>query len=420
MPIVYVHGVATRDAEHPFLEIEAYLRRYVAPAICADPNTMPIFHAYWGELGARLAYGGISLPRSLLLGQGTETIAAGDIERALLASSLGAALPAGAGAEVPGGDNLATGLISGRAGMPAMNPLRLKDLTQDQLSNLLVELVASAEPDAQRRIALTLAADAAARDAALTLALASAPDMATECQRVAQALAAASGDGLVAQGGGWLQRMADMLKETLGRAASVPGAAATLVAAELRRPLNDFVSRFLGDAFVYLENRQMPGSEAPGPIQQVFLDRMAKAADAQRQRADEAIVVLSHSMGGQIVYDAVTHFMPRDPRFAGVRIALWCATASQVGYFEELKLFCASDPQYHGEAPAPFPAAHIDSWWNVWDPNDFISYSARGIFDRVDDMAYLSGMSLLGAHSSYLRHPSFFRQLRCRVEEALK
>ncbi|NTU83853.1 MAG: hypothetical protein HGA45_31515, partial [Chloroflexales bacterium] len=65
MPIVFVHGVAARDGQSDtalWAEIAAYLRRYIAPALSADPNGVPIRKIYWGDLGVRLAWGGASLP----------------------------------------------------------------------------------------------------------------------------------------------------------------------------------------------------------------------------------------------------------------------------------------------------------------------------------------------------------------------
>ena len=123
-------------------------------------------------------------------------------------------------------------------------------------------------------------------------------------------------------------------------------------------------------------------------------------------------------MGGQIVYDAITHFLDRDPAYRDVRIDFWCATASQVGSFEEIKLFLASDPAYKTGHPVPFPAAHLGVWWNVWDHNDFLSFTARDIIAQIDDGPYDSGNSLLAAHGGYLERPSFYRALAAKLRSA--
>ncbi len=123
-------------------------------------------------------------------------------------------------------------------------------------------------------------------------------------------------------------------------------------------------------------------------------------------------------MGGQIVYDAVTHFLPNDPERSQIHINFWCATASQVGFFEEAKLFLARSDAYQTGNPVPFPATHLGVWWNVWDHNDFLSFTAKDIMAGVDDEPFDSGMSLLAAHGGYLQRPSFYRKLAEKLRAA--
>ena len=133
-------------------------------------------------------------------------------------------------------------------------------------------------------------------------------------------------------------------------------------------------------------------------------------------------MVLSHSMGGQIVYDIVTHFLPNlksHEKYKDIYIDFWCASASQVGFFEELKLFLASDEKYSAKSGQRVPRPdkqYLGYWWNVWDYNDFISYSAKDIFDEVEDGVYNTGMFLMDAHGGYLVRPSFFRQFAEKLD----
>lgn len=188
------------------------------------------------------------------------------------------------------------------------------------------------------------------------------------------------------------------------------------VAGEFRKGLNEFISIFLSDVFAYLNARFDKDKASPGEIQRRFLDKLEEARKDRARHNDEAIVVLSHSMGGQIVYDAITHFVPRDQRFDKLRIDLWCATASQVGFFEEQKLFIESSGGHKPGNPVPFPSRHLTAWWNVWDYNDFISFIAKDIIAGVDDSAYNTG---IGAHSGYLQRPSFYRKLADKVRAAV-
>jgi hypothetical protein len=221
--------------------------------------------------------------------------------------------------------------------------------------------------------------------------------------------------GLAGQGGGALGRFGDRLKEGLRRGAGLPGFVASRVLAEFREPINRSAAMFVGDVLAYLHDRG--DTAAIGTIARRFLSVLRKART--NSPADEPLIVVSHSMGGQIVYDALTTFIPEMPEFRDLRIDFWCATASQVALFEELKLFLASSDAFHSGTKVPFPnRKHLGGWWNVWDHNDFISYTAQDIFDGVDDESFDTGRSILGAHSGYLTLPSFYRRFANKLSAA--
>lgn len=124
-------------------------------------------------------------------------------------------------------------------------------------------------------------------------------------------------------------------------------------------------------------------------------------------------------MGGQIVYDLMTHFLPRMPEYQDMYVDFWCASASQVGMFEELKLFLESRPIFsaeHGNL-APFPDRRfLGAWWNVWDHADLLSFRAEGIFEGVDDTGFFLGESLQNDHNAYLKNANFYRTLAAKVK----
>jgi hypothetical protein len=184
----------------------------------------------------------------------------------------------------------------------------------------------------------------------------------------------------------------------------------------LRRPLEDFVPVFLGDVMTYISTRGT--AQAPGPIIERVLAGLDTAAFAAESRG-EPLVVLTHSMGGQIVYDLVTHFLPRMPEHRGIRIDYWCAAASQVGLFEELGLFLESEPGRGPEPTAYPPSEHLGGWWNVWDHADLLSFRAEGVVDGVDDSAFFAAGSLATDHYRYLANAGFYRALAGRVENWL-
>ncbi len=191
-------------------------------------------------------------------------------------------------------------------------------------------------------------------------------------------------------------------------------------ATAIRRPVEQFLPTFIGDVLTYVARRGT--AQAPGPIPQRVLEGLEVAAFAAESRG-EPLIVLTHSMGGQILYDAVTHFLPRIPRYQGIRVDFWCAAASQVGYFEELGLFLASDPAYSAatgrQVPKP-PADHLGGWWNVWDHADLLSYRADGIFEGLDDTPFFAAGTLATDHNKYLGNPAFYSAFAERVRASLE
>jgi hypothetical protein len=418
MPILYIHGVATRSREG-FVEIERYLRRLVAPAISPDPDGVLIDDVFWGDVAATFFWDGASRPRSRLLGMGADGPQIPAVENVLTATAFAnvlSRLPA-----TPSPAPATGGLIAGGAAPASTGraPLRLKDLSPDALSDLLVVLVGDTVADPAQRASLNLAADAVAHDPATFAALAGVNNATQEIDLLltrVQARAAADTEIVGMGAPTWLAGVRDRLGEALSRAAELPAYTVSVVAAELRKPLNEFISVFLGDIFTYLRTR---GTAAePGAIPQRLLDKLTQAHQHKQARSGEPLVVLSHSMGGQIVYDAITHFLPGTPALHDIHIDFWCATASQVGFFEETKLLLASTTDYRTGHPVPFPTAHLGVWWNVWDHNDFLSFTADGIIAQVDDSSFDSGMSLLAAHGGYLQRPSFYRALATRLQAA--
>jgi len=423
MPIVFVHGVATRAAglEQSWGQIESYLRHYAAPALAGDPGRVAIMPAYWGDVASCFRFGGSSRPRSPLLGQGSLQDAA--LPAALAAAEYAGLIPASPPAA---GGLAAAGLVAAGPAIPGPrtpgaggNAASVRDMPPDELSDLAAACAYAAAGD-DVPAAWLIAADEAAHDPQVRLRLQQAPDDVTAqalyLEAVQQRVAAAEPGALAGMGAGspwaqWRRRVA----EAMDRGSHAPSFAVSRVLGEARGPVNTAASRFLGDIFVYLNSRVE--GQGMGPIPRVVLQRLQEAGRS-RVTADEPLVVVSHSMGGQIIYDLVTYFLPALAPADGAqtRVDFWCATASQVGLFLDLNLFLAADG---GRAPlAPPSRRWLGGWWNVWDYNDFLSFSVRDIVRGVDDEAYSSGLSLVSAHSGYLRRPSFYRRLRAKLDDA--
>ncbi len=179
------------------------------------------------------------------------------------------------------------------------------------------------------------------------------------------------------------------------------------------------IARFFGDMFCYLNN--CGSSENPGTITKRILETLV-AAHEIIERNGEPLIVLSHSMGGQIEYDIVTHFLPKSPKYSNLKIDFWCSVASQVGLFEEMKLFIASSNLYSKQNgnKVPFPDKnYLGAWWNVWDMDDILSYSVSDIIEGVDDMSFRVGHWLINAHVGYLQEKSFYLLFAEHIKDSI-
>ena len=177
----------------------------------------------------------------------------------------------------------------------------------------------------------------------------------------------------------------------------------------VRRPIEDFVPLFLGDVLSYLTGRGTP--QQPG----VLMRRVLGGLKAARLNSDpaEPLVVLTHSMGGQLLYDALTAFLPADPQAAGLKVDFWCACGSQVGLFRELGQFIERGPL---PTPALLDSPHAGYFWNVWSFSDLLSYRAEGIILGAHDTAYPFFGNVRSDHLSYLTHANFYRALAAKVK----
>ncbi|WP_261663946.1 hypothetical protein [Deinococcus sp. Marseille-Q6407] len=131
---------------------------------------------------------------------------------------------------------------------------------------------------------------------------------------------------------------------------------------QVRRPLEDFVPIFLGDALTYLNGRGTP--QYPGPVPQRIVETLQRA-HARAKAENEPLVVISHSLGCQLVYDALSSVLPGRPELADLRVDLWCAVGSQLGLFKELGLMMEDTLPPGHPAPQRTMSEHLGYLWNV-------------------------------------------------------
>jgi hypothetical protein len=383
MAIVFVHGVNNREGD-VYSENEigrnGLLREIVAPALGLSPGSSRIFNPYWGKDGAGFAWNMAVLPnpgdRFETFGGDPQAQATRQVAGMLAESSMSGNIVADAQRDFPAALDLLFGAaISGAQ-------------TEDEaraLGRAYLQGVAYAQ-----------------RHAAPDWVPTATPDNFADLL-MSKIEAGAGQDEQFGAGG-----LRDALQEGLSRLRNAAPAAASEVAVRLlRQKLNATVTRFAGDAFAYLARRGT--RDAPGPIVRTVLDALREASTPQ----DGPLVVIAHSFGGEIMYDILTHFAP------GLHVDCLVTVGSQVGLFEEMKLYLASQDNIPPDPPAGKVArpAGVQRWLNVFDTNDVFAYRLSPVVDGTDDFSYDTGLSSFSAHGGYFLRPSFYRRLALRLAE---
>ncbi len=387
MPIVFVHGVNNR-AGAAYSESEAsrngFFREIVAPAMGLSSNGVHLSSPYWGKHGAQFAWGMAVLPN---VDDKFESFGGNDG-----AEALGRVATFACDSNLDGNLSVVENAKKDFAGtVDALYASAMAGLsTEDEARDLSKSYLRAAEYVEKN-------------PSPAWLATALESNFVDQLDYMAQASAEESfgAGGILAS-----------LKEGLSRLVNVlPDMGTTLAGRFARKQLNSVVTRFAGDAFTYLARRG--NKENPGEIVKIVRDAL-RAAAANKTADDDKLIVVAHSFGGEIVYDILTYYDTE------LEVDCLLTVGSQVGLFEEMKLYIESDP--NGPPNAPEGRVHkpakLHRWLNVFDMNDVLSYRVEPVFTGSSDFHYDTGYSSLGAHGGYFLRPSFYRRLAARLREA--
>jgi hypothetical protein len=437
MPIVFVHGVNVRSTAD-FGGIASHLRETVAPVLARksgrSSGDVDIRCCYWGDLGVSFAWNMASLPANSSAGLASMGSSGADLADKMLPL-------AGSLSSVGVGEILArqpSNLTATDPGIIAQGPWQAPtsffNADADGVAGLLITMLTSQDSNIDVGAGTieslptdvaeaSMALDKAAREiipSVLPEELAS--TTLTRISARAKELAAmkASTPGVVGMGPGILSGLIDRatfaVDALIREANDATGDAVAHTLIGIRHPLNQLLTRFLGDIFVYLNSRdQTPNTPSP-----ILMRVMRALLDAHNGASGEPLVVLTHSMGGQILYDLVTWYLERTPGFEQVKIDVWGAAACQVGIFEEMKLFKKSDAATKAPERVSAPASgRLGRWFGYWDPSDVLSFLTSPVIDGCADRVFTSGTTPLQAHGQYLVQPRFYRMLANDVAAAL-
>jgi hypothetical protein len=382
MPLVFVHGVNVRYTPNPVPQDiqtrDALFRQYALPDV-ADPTTATILNPYWGRLGATFYWKHASLPKAKYEPFGA---GGGVLEQLLFESASDITAPAA---------NQVLATLARRSLVRAVDVL----------------WAAGAYTDSGEAVAGELATLA---PAALAYANANPnppwlPAVKTDEEFVDKLLTAIqtpTPGGPQSFGGRGLWNHFTTAVTDIGNSA----AAFVLnpIARTVRPYLHHAVSVFVGDVLVYIRSRQQANG---GPIVAEVKAAFERAVAAKTQH-DKPLIVIAHSMGGNISYDVLTSYAPQ------VEVDLLVTVGSQVGMFEELKLFTVSDTKIEAPKKVKRPD-NVKRWINLIDPNDPLAYAVSEIFDDTIDATFDSEAPVWGSHTSYFVRPYFHERLRARI-----
>lgn len=397
MPLVFVHGVSVR-ADDEYSENQkirdGYFRKFALDQIVADPAKAVIKNPYWGQYGATFAWDHACLPD-----QKYEQFGSGNnVFEAIIAEI--------APDVSPSSSNQLLLAMTQQSLVRAVDCLwtasaftEAQGEVETALASLAWKALSYAEKNPKPSWLSQVKNDDQFVDKLLTE---------VESWDVPEKPVATSNQTEVESFGA-----SDIWNHIKKTAFNIAHTAAGLVlnpAVRIVRPwAHHKASLFVGDIFVYLKTRGDVGSE--GPIVKEVKAAFEQAA-AARSSADDRLVIVAHSMGGNISYDILTHFLP------DLTCDLFVTVGSQVGMFEELKLFCESRSDLPSATQKLLPRpTNVKRWLNVFDRADVLGYSTSRIFQN-SDYEFPTYGSPLSAHSMYFYRPSFHKRLQKRILEA--
>lgn len=391
MPLVFIHGVNVRKGERykdNVAERDNYFRRFVLKEIVADPEKATILNPYWGDFGVKFAWDKASLfPQS-----GIEELGSEEELPIILLNQIQLE-------EELKPDSVL--LQVARKSMTdvidllwAVSTENIDESKATELADLAVRAVDYARhnphPDWLNHIQND---NQFLRDLQQAINDWKPQNAVTSTQEAPQweVLGGEEAWNLIKRGASRLKR-----------------AFSYCIRNGIRAILRTEVANFIGDVFVYLGNR---GTEdQPGAI----VTEVVKALEAAKNSIhpeDDKLIVVAHSMGGNIIYDILTSFR-RD-----IEVDVLITVGSQVALFEEMKLFRTSDGTITATSQVNRvqKPANVHQWINVFDFNDVLGFATESVFQDVEEFEYRTGKVLIPSHTTYFHLPIFYERLGQRI-----
>lgn len=396
MPLVFVHGVNVRQGVNYDDEVNnrnALFQKFLLKEIVPEPQKVKIFNPYWGDYGVQFAWEKKSLPQSAI-----EELGSGDELPLILLNQI----------QLEQELNPDTVLLEVAKKsitdvidlLWAVSAKSIDESQAEDLADLAVRTVDYAKhnphPDWLNNVN---------NDQQLLRHLQEEIDKWQPQNSISNAEHSPQWE-VLGSDRNWnpIIRGASRIKRTVVSWAGSP------VTNIIRGVLKAEVANFIGDVFVYLNKRGV--QDKPGEIVGKIIATLLEAKDLINTD-DDKLIVVAHSMGGNIIYDILTHFRP------DIEVDVLITVGSQVALFEEMKLFRVSDDTVTAKSEVNFvpKPTNVHRWINVFDFNDFLGFATESVFQGVKDFEYRTGSVLVAAHNTYFDLPTFHERLAERIRD---
>jgi hypothetical protein len=409
MPFVFIHGVNTRAGAAYDKGVAArhqLLSQTTFPQLAfSHGNQLKFFDPYWGGAGAVPLWKNRSMPR-----YGVNFAAMGSAEGAVV-------------------DTISTSIDFGKDEKAAVLKIAKKNGLTAALDVLVLQVVREGESDqGLREISKAGSAILAyAKNNEYPEWLNEVEDDETfvyKLGREVEKREAPTDSAAMGLGDVW-----ERLKESAGRiGSSVDDKTSELIVRAAREKIQEQATLFLGDAFVYFNNRWtnadaggaaiakrdgLVSGKIPNIVLQALID-----AEKGKSNDDPYLIVMAHSMGGNIIYDLCTDFLKHV--VPEIKVDLLITVGSQFSMFQEINMFKGVKlREVIGDDTRISKPACIKHWINCFDKNDIFGYNASAVFKDVQDFEYDTGFGVGGAHGGYFERFSFYDRLGKRIGDLL-
>jgi hypothetical protein len=382
MPTLLIHGIGQHDpAEFQafFLDVRNRLRDSVAKSRGYSVPEQAFFPVFWGDWGPAAWYQGRELPADTPIDSTAQSNSM-DLAAAIQAKSLRA----------PASATLDAGLDALEIVLSAPSPL------QDVLDELGITA-------SELRHAATQTAGQPHRSTA-TVNLLLVRALLQRSKRSRNITKYAEGrQTLQALLTLFLDQPQTIMQKGLPLALTYPfWATVTMLVSHLRSNIMQIATSYVGDVMMYLARA--------AALRQFVHNTVIEAC---RQRPNEPLVIIAHSLGGVIAFDYAA-----DPAFADrPPIDLLVTIGSQVALFAEYGLVQgATMPVELGpRAQRPiYREPHLcDRWLNFYDPADFLSFPIGRMFQGAaeGDQVCASGKPFPASHSAYWENNQIYQAI---------